>query len=728
MRDAQNVYAAHVARLAGLVGGPAVSPADNRPIGCNECLFGCEERLGGGGEQALPTRAHRRLTCESLAVRRRRRVLEDAVLGHQGHDGVDVVAIEGGIEALDDVGGRFGSQRPRIVPEKIMASDRRNKVLFALMADISLAIAIGGAAGQGIATPGDILARIFVRRGLHLRTYSAYQSIVRGGHILLTLRTSPTPILTTGDKLDLLITLNQDTMDRHLGLMGPGSVVLYNDDKITPGQAASGVQLCPFSVKQLAPAAKGDLVQNTIALGGALQLLGLDFGILEEILTLQFQKKGQAAIDENVGVARAGYAHAAANFAPFPMMLPDTGKPLAFVDGNSALAMGGAAAGVRFYCAYPMSPSTGVLHWMARHGRQLGIMVRQVEDEIGVINMTIGAAHTGCRAMCATSGGGFALMTEALGAASMMEIPLVCIDVQRAGPATGVPTKTEQGDLWQVLGAGQGDYPRIIVAPTNILDCFKTVPQLFNMVDQFQCPGIILSDLLISEGRASVDPAELDFNVPIERGETIGLNGSVPDPLDGYKRYDITLNGVSPRAIPGTPGFVHVVATDEHDPEGGLISDEFTHPHKRQAMHEKRMRKMASVQRCIEPPALFGPAEADVTLVGWGSTEGVIREAMETLASEHEIVANNLQIKWLVPLHAEEILEQLRASKRVIIVENNYSGQFARYLRSETSFEAAGHIRKYDGEPFMPHHVVDGIKAILAGDTAQYVPTHEILV
>ena len=217
--------------------------------------------------------------------------------------------------------------------------------------------------------------------------------------------------------------------------------------------------------------------------------------------------------------------------------------------------MGGAAAGVKFYCAYPMSPSSGVLHWMARHARQLGIMVRQVEDEIGVINMAIGAAHTGCRAMCATSGGGFALMTEALGAAAMMEIPVVCINVQRAGPATGVPTKTEQGDLWQVLGAGQGDYPRIIVAPTTISDCFKTVPELFNLVDKFQCPGIILSDLLLSEGRSSVDPAELDFNVPIDRGEVIGLNGATPPLNGGYKRYEITDSGISPRALPGTLGF-----------------------------------------------------------------------------------------------------------------------------------------------------------------------------
>jgi 2-oxoglutarate ferredoxin oxidoreductase subunit alpha len=400
--------------------------------------------------------------------------------------------------------------------------------------------------------------------------------------------------------------------------------------------------------------------------------------------------------------------------------------------------MGGAAAGVRFYCAYPMSPSTGVLHWFARHGQQLGIMVRQVEDELGVINMAIGAAHTGARAMCATSGGGFALMTEALGAAAMMEVPVVCIDVQRAGPATGVPTKTEQGDLWQVLGAGQGDYPRLIVAPTTILDCFKTVPELFNLAERFQCPGIILSDLLISEGRSSVDPDDLSFDVPIDRGEIVGANGSnghangsgnghTPDGLATYKRYEFTESGVSPRAFPGTEGYVHVVATDEHDDEGGLISDEYTNPHKRQAMHEKRMRKMDGILPRIEPPRLYGSAEADVTLLGWGSTEGVIREAIDQLAAQG-VVANNLQIKWLVPLHADAIMEELGKSRRVIIVENNYSGQFARYLRSETSFVADGHIRKYDGEPFMPHHIVDGVKTILAKETTRYVPKHEILV
>ena len=596
------------------------------------------------------------------------------------------------------------------------------------MAQVDLSIAIGGAAGQGIATPGDILARIFVRRGLHLNAYNAYQSIVRGGHIFLTLRTSDEPVLSFGDKIDIMLPLNQDTMNRHLGLMKTGSIVLYNGDKIKPGEVADGVQLCPFSVKKLAPNVRGDLVQNTIALAAVLRLIGVEFKILEDILTLQFKRKGEAVVAENVGVARAGYDYAGVHFKAFQFALPETGKKLAFFEGNQALAMGGAAAGVRFYCAYPMSPSSGVLHWMARHARQLDIMVRQVEDEIGVINMAIGASHAGCRAMCATSGGGFALMTEGLGAAAMMEIPLVCINVQRAGPATGVPTKTEQGDLWQVMGAGQGDYPRIIVAPTTISDCFKTVPELFNLVDKFQCPGIILSDLLLSEGRSSVDPADLNFNVPIDRGAVIGLNGASPSLNGGYKRYKLTDTGISPRALPGTPGFEHVVATDDHDEDGVLISDEYTNPHKRQAMHEKRMRKMEAILPLLATPKFWGAEDAQVTLLGWGSTEGVIKEAIAKLADEDGMVANLLQIKWLVPLHCAAISAALSKSKRVIIVENNYSGQFARYLRSETGIVADGHIRKYDGEPFMPHHIVDGVNAILAGRTQQYVPVHEIMV
>jgi 2-oxoglutarate ferredoxin oxidoreductase subunit alpha len=430
-------------------------------------------------------------------------------------------------------------------------------------------------------------------------------------------------------------------------------------------------------------------------------------------------------IDENVNLARAGYDYATQNFKPFAWALPMTDARYAVLSGNVAMAMGGAAAGVKFYSAYPMSPATGVLHWMASHARQAEIMVRQVEDEIGVVTMAIGAAHAGVRAMCATSGGGFALMSEGMGLSAQAEIPIVVIDCQRAGPSTGVPTKTEQGDLWQMLGAGFGDYPKVIAAPLDIADCFKLIPEIFNIAEKFQCPGIVLCDLLLSEGRLSVDPKVLDFAPEIDRGELITSNGTGDH--EPYKRYKITESGVSPRAIPGIPGYTHVVSSDEHDEDGVLISDEYTNSGKRRAMMEKRMRKVDGIAASVAPPELHGPANADVTLIGWGSTYGVIQEACELLG-EQGISANYLIVRWLVPLHGDAILDKLHGARHTIIVENNFSGQFARYLRSETSFVPDGNIRKYDGEPFAPHHIVEAVKEQLAGKTKLSVPTHEIMV
>lgn len=589
----------------------------------------------------------------------------------------------------------------------------------------TFAVSIGGAAGQGVATPGNIFARIFARRGLHVYAYNAYQSIIRGGHTFLTIRTGPEKVTNFGDRIDLMIPLNQDTMDRHLHLLGPGAATVYNGDTVKPGAVPEGVRLCPLPVSELTANSRAKVEQNTLCVAAGLSMMGVGFQPLEEVLAHQFKKKGQGVIDENVGSARAAYQYATQHFEPFARALPMTDHPTAVLTGNMALAMGGAAAGVKFYCAYPMSPSTGVLHWMAAHARKAGIMVRQVEDEIGVINMAIGAAHAGCRAMCATSGGGFALMTEGLGMAAMIETPVVVIDVQRAGPSTGVPTKTEQGDLWQMLGAGHGDYPRAIGTPTDIVDCFKMIPEMFNLVDKFQCPGIVLTDLLLSEGTGSADPAELDFNVAIDRGELLAANGNGAN--GGYKRYLITESGISPRAIPGVPHHIHTVATDEHQEDGVLISDEFTNPIKRRAMMEKRQRKIAGIEASVPPPEIVGPRDAEVTLIGWGSTKGVIEEAIELLADQG-IAANHLQIRWMVPLHGDAIVEQLRGARHTIMIENNFSGQFARYLRSETGFAADGHIRKYDGEPFMPHHLVEAVKEQLAGKTKLSVPVHEIMV
>lgn len=594
--------------------------------------------------------------------------------------------------------------------------------------DRTFAVAIGGAAGQGVATPGDIFAKLFARRGLHINAYNAYQSIIRGGHTFLTIRAGIAQVTCFGDRIDLLIPLNQDSIDRHLGLMKAGSAVVYNSDTIKPDVQPEGVQFCPLPVNQLSKASRSKVEQNTLALAASLKLMGVGFEPLAEILTEQFMRKGSKVVTENLDIARAGYDYAAANFRPFAHPLPMSDMQYAVLSGNIALAMGGAAAGVKFYCAYPMSPSTGVLHWMAGHARAAGIMVRQVEDEIGVINMAIGAAHAGVRAMCATSGGGFALMTEGLGMSAMMETPVVVIDVQRAGPSTGVPTKTEQGDLWQMLGAGFGDFPRLIAAPTDILDCFRLVPEMHNLADRFQCPGIILSDLLLSEGRSSVDPKQLTFDMEIDRGEMV-VSADPTNGANGYKRYKFTESGISPRAIPGVLGHTHTASTDEHDEDGVLISDEFTNPAKRRAMMEKRQRKVAGIEAAVQPPVLIGEPGAAVTLIGWGSTDGVIREAVEIL-NEAGISTNQLQIRWIVPLHGDAIVKILKLSKHSIIVENNYSGQFARYLRSETSYVPDGYIRKYDGEPFMPHHIVEAVKEQLARETHETlsVPMHEIMV
>src|SRR5256714_8639057 len=410
------------------------------------------------------------------------------------------------------------------------------------MATVDFAVGIGGENGQGIASTGNILALIFARRGLHLNAYNAYQSIIRGGHTFLTIRAGDGPVRSIGDKIDVLIPLNQDSMDRHLHLLKSGACAIYDKEKVTPGKAADGVQLCAMPMKKLTKGNK--LAVNTAALGATLQLFGIESEALETVIARQFKKKGDAVIAENVAIARAGYDYASQNFSAFSWKAPRGGKPLGIITGNQAIAMGGAAAGVKFYAAYPMSPSTGVLMWMAAHARELGIMVRQVEDEIGVMNMVIGAAHTGCRAMCATSGGGFALMTEAVGMAGMIETPGVWGGVQRAGPGAGVPTKTEQGDSWEVIGARQSDCLRVVLPPTNQLDLFHTIPELFNLCDKYQCPGLVLSDLLISEGTTSIDPDDLDFRVKIDRVELIlathlrqgsgGQDGNGENPGSGY--------------------------------------------------------------------------------------------------------------------------------------------------------------------------------------------------
>jgi len=283
----------------------------------------------------------------------------------------------------------------------------------------------------------------------------------------------------------------------------------------------------------------------------------------------------------------------------------------------------------------------------------------------------------------------------------------------RAGPSTGVPTKTEQADLNQAFGASQGDFPRVVLAPTSMSDCFVTPSQAFNVADRFQLPVIILADLLLCEGSETVATEVLDVEFPIDRGELITKADGPPDG-EPYLRYKNTPSGISTRAIPGLPGHLYVAASDEHDEDGVLLSDVYTDPIRRKKMVDKRVRKMSTILKHLPAPVLEGSADAETTLLGWGSTWGVIKEAAEQLNAAGDSV-NHLHVKTLIPLHIDEITATLNRGQRIVIIENNQSGQFARHLRAETGIVAHGHVRKYDGEPFEPKHIVAGVKDVIGG-------------
>jgi 2-oxoglutarate/2-oxoacid ferredoxin oxidoreductase subunit alpha len=575
-------------------------------------------------------------------------------------------------------------------------------------------IGIGGAAGDGIDKSSETLAKTAARSGLHAYGFNSYQSVIRGGHIWLRLRLGQEKVDSQGDHLNALIALNQDSIERHAPEVEPGGAILFNADKLRVNiPIQDNVLTVPLPVGQLtkpfAPVAP--VMQNTVAVGALIFLFGLDFEMASSVMADTFGHKGKAVIDQNVGILKAGFNYAKEHFVPLGYQWKFSGKRRPYVTGNEAFSIGAVAAGCRFYSAYPMTPASGILTWMAEHSERCGVVVKQMEDELAVANVAIGAGYAGARAMCATSGGGFALMTEAIGMAGMIEAPVVFIEVQRGGPSTGIPTKQEQADLNQVYGASQGDFPRIIIAPGDTADCFDTAVEAFNLAEKYQCPVIIISDLLLSEHPETVEPERFKPDVPIDRGalitEVSGKNGH-------YKRYEFTPSGISPRVVPGTANAMHVAATDEHDEEGVLISDVFCNPAVRRKIAEKRMKKLTLALRELPAPKLEGPPDAEVTLIGWGSTKGVIREAVDQLNASG-VRANQLHFKYLLPFHGKEASEILKKCKRTICVEENATGQFARHLRAETSHAVSDKILKYDGEPLEPGNIAAQVRAVLAG-------------
>ncbi len=579
-----------------------------------------------------------------------------------------------------------------------------------------VSIRIGGAAGDGVSSTGDIFAKTSSRSGLHVYAFNSYQSVIRGGHVWYQIRASGEKVLSVGQNIDILIALNTQSVDVHLPHVRPGGAIIFDPAKVKcdPAAVPEGVTLVPIPLLESAKEfSTNAILANTVALGAAMELIGADFDKFSTVIKDQFGHKSEKIVEANVGAAKKGWDMAAELVGRLDYALPFSDKRRAIMPGNHAIALGLLAGGGKFYSFYPMTPASTIGDFLATNGPPHGMVVKQAEDEIAVVNMAIGAAYAGARSACGTSGGGFALMVEALGFAAITETPLVVALAQRGGPSTGLPTKTEQGDLNLMLGAGQGDYPRIIVAPRNVEEAFYEAARALNLAEKYQLPVLLASDLVLSEHMETVD--DLNMNVPIERGAIITKANE--DDEAPYLRYKITDSGVSARAIPGLVGYEHIAGSDEHDEDATLVSDVRSGlPDAIQVridQMDKRWRKLTTaLKHDIQPPELHGPADAPLTLVYWGSTQGTAREAIQILNAEG-VHVNALEFKDIFPLPVDEVLTALKACKFTLFVEGNQTGQFQRLLRAETGFWPDAWFRKYDGEPIWPDEIVAEVKACL---------------
>jgi len=578
---------------------------------------------------------------------------------------------------------------------EICVEQRRHKGGFET---VELSIKVGGAAGQGIQTIGAVLAKTFQRGGLYVFGVQHYYSRIRGGHNYFQMRISDEPVAAITEKVNMLIALDAASLKEHLKELEQGVVVM--DREAVKVEEETGL-IFHVPLSRIAVETGGsELYSNAVATGAAIGLLCYDFQLLAEVLSWMFSKKGEDVVKANTAAARAGYEYAQENY---PGRCLYTLKPVEnpekrmLITGNEAMGLGAFAAGLKVLSAYPMTPSTGVMSYVAAHGDAYDVIVEQAEDEIAAINMALGAAFAGVRAMTTTSGGGFSLMVEALGLAGMTETPVVIFLCQRPGPATGLPTMTEQGDLLFALHAAQGEFPRCVLAPKNAEDAFYLTQRAFNIADRYQIPVLLLSDQYLADSLytcSRFDPGRIRIErhvlSEVERREA----------GEGYRRYRLTGSGISPRALPGLSKALVVADSDEHDEEGHINES----VENRVKMADKRMRKLEVLRSEIAMPEVYGADEPDLTLLGWGSTYGPLRESVDRLAKAG-VRAALIHFTELYPLpHNLEKLFQGRET--LACVENNYTGQFARLLRMETGIAPSHLILKYDGRPYTPEHVI----------------------
>ncbi|MBI4895204.1 MAG: 2-oxoacid:acceptor oxidoreductase subunit alpha [Candidatus Aenigmarchaeota archaeon] len=569
---------------------------------------------------------------------------------------------------------------------------------------------IAGVAGDGILSAGlHMFAKTALRSGLYVFSNAEYPSLIRGGHNHLDVRVNEKEVHSHSKFVDLLVALNQDSIDYHIHKISENGGIVYDLDqpKIDMEYVKKKhINLYYIPLLKLATECGGKIMRNTVAIGASFGLLDFDVDILDSVIKDTFGKKGEVVVENNIKAARAGYDYAKEHFSTFGFKLEKrVRKNTVFLSGNEAITAGAIKAGCKFYSAYPMTPASSILSSMASQEKNYNIVVKHTEDEISAINMAIGASYAGVRSMTGTSGGGFALMVEGFGLASITETPLVVVEAQRPGPGTGMATHTGQADLRFIMHASTDEAPRIIIAPGDIDECFYETIHAFNLADKYQMAVVILTDKYLGESYMTTH----EFNqslVKIDRGKLLTDEQALKE--NDYRRYKVTADGVSSRTVPGQKNGQHVASSYEHDEYGFEREEEII----RMAMHDKRFRKLDQVKLELKEPELVGEKNADITIIGWGSTKGPVFEAIKLL-KEKGLKANYLQIKYLIPFHTEKITKIMKEAKLTVCIEGNKLGQLAGVIKEQNGMDVNYKILKYDGRPFAPEDIAKIVESIL---------------
>lgn len=558
----------------------------------------------------------------------------------------------------------------------------------------SVNVVIGGEAGQGLVTVGELLAKSLVRAGYHIVVTQSYMSRIRGGHNTFAVRFCDRPVAAPQETIDLLVALNEETLRLHGKELTSGGLAVADETM----KEEPGVRCLRAPFATLAPGNPA----NVAALGVAGYLLNLDEAGMQTTVLDYFGARKADLVEGNRRSLTRAYAWASSQPPMFPKPAQRTlsAKRL-MMNGNDAIALGALSVGVKFCAFYPMTPSTSIPLILVKHASEMGLVVEQAEDEIAAINMAIGASFVGAPAMVATAGGGFALMTEGVSLAGMTETPVVIVVGQRPAPATGLPTRTEQGDLELVLRAGHGEFPRAVFSPGSVEECFHLTSLAFRMAEKSQGPVFVLTDQFLADSYRAVEPFALPDDEPV---------GAAPA-ADGipYRRYRFTESGVSPRLFPGAGHDLVVADSDEHTEDGHITEDLDA----RRRMVEKRLRKIVVLRDGAVGPNVYGEKNPELLLVCWGSPLGAAVEAAQrmNLRGRRTGVLHFPQVWPLVP---ERFMCHLLAAREVVFVEGNATGQFARILRGETGFAATGSVRRYDGLPMTPEFVMKGVESCLS--------------